>query len=117
MPWTLWNPIPYVCPRTVQIRTTWCAKALPRTTAALSHTTSSHSVRVPSNRPDQDDVVCESAAVVRGRRDVDRAHPPTVDGHPSERADPRPRVPPGPVHDLRVVAKRNRRGDDHKVVV
>lgn len=74
-------------------------------------------ISVLSERPDQNDVFGERAAIVRCRRDEDRMHTPTANRHQSELLDPRRRIPGGPVHDLRVVAKRSGRCSEHEMLV
>jgi hypothetical protein len=52
----------------------------------------SDAVRVSSGAPDEHDVVHEHAAVIRGRRNVDRVHALPIDVHPADWPNPRPRV-------------------------
>ena len=74
-------------------------------------------VGVLSDRPDEDDVMGEGAAVVRVGRDEDETDAPAVDGEPRERLDPRLRILGRAIDNLRVVGKRSRRGRDDEMLV
>jgi len=77
----------------------------------------SDAVCVAPNRPNQDDVTCESASLIRLGRDIHGGHFPPVDRQPPQYANASCRIPGRAVHDLGEVANRSRGSDDGEVLI
>jgi hypothetical protein len=74
-------------------------------------------VGVTTNRPNQDDVMGESASIVASGRDIHSSYSPAVDRQRTERTNPSARIPGRAIDHLRVASKRSRRGRDDEMLI